>query len=115
MSDFELQRRVDLLERMVKDILRQLFIAKDNGSDGTLFPVTLAQAGGAAGDAGTAATFTYTVSDVVTEQVIGAGVSPNMQRPTGLTLPGTVGVAYYRNGSLYLLWCDETPDAGECE
>jgi hypothetical protein len=34
MSDFELQRRVDLLERMVKDILRQLFISESSGSTG---------------------------------------------------------------------------------
>ena len=76
---------------------------------GTLFPVTVSQTGGVAGNKTTQCTFTYTVTDLDGNQ-LGTAIAPAMQRPAlGAMTAATKGIAYMNEGAVVLQWCDEVP------
>lgn len=83
-----------------------------------VFPVVLAQDGGADGNAATAVSWTYTVSpygggDPLKKNPSGddaTGMSPLMQRLKCKTNKALRGLAWYNpDGDLEVLWADETP------
>ena len=89
------------------------------------FPVNMDQVSGSAGSLTTQCSFTYTVKDALTGEVIAAtDVSPfdptahprGWQRATiGFYIAARSGWAYYdSDGDLVIPLCNEVPDAGEC-
>lgn len=86
------------------------------------FPVKLTQAGGAHGNASTAASWIYNVVDPVTNVTIESGVDPvtsphNWKRPAvGWINEATAGLAHFNgNGALVLDWINEIAEQEACE
>jgi hypothetical protein len=87
-----------------------------------VFPVDLEQTGGEQGDEENPATWTYDVSDPVTEDTLAEGVDPTSdphkwQRPSvGFMIAATFGYAHYNSdGDLVLGWINEQVDQASCE
>jgi len=87
-----------------------------------VFPVDLEQAGGEQGDEENPATWTYDVSDPVTEDTLAEGVDPTAdphkwQRPSvGFMIAATFGYAHYNSdGDLVLGWINEMVEQASCE
>jgi hypothetical protein len=81
--------------------------------DTDLWLVDLVQTGGSAGNATTAATFTYTAKRRGTD--VATAVPVVMQRPKGKTIAAQLGLLIVADdGAKKIVWCDETPDTGGC-
>lgn len=87
---------------------------------GVLFPVTLAQTGGADGTNAAAATWTYTVTDVRQSVELGTSVDPTASphkwvRDIGPMAKATAGLAYWSSpGTFVLTWLNELPSSELC-
>ena len=91
-----------------------------------VFPVDLAQVGGAQGDEANPATWTYDVLDITTGETLESAVDPvaaphKWQRPCiGWMIPATFGYAHYVPNDSYgydlvLGWINEMVDQEACE
>jgi hypothetical protein len=78
-----------------------------------LFPVNLTQTGGSNGNKTTAATWSYTVNDLASNQ-LATGVSPTKPRPSGTMTAAGTGVCYYSGATLVLWDTNEYPGTGGC-
>lgn len=83
------------------------------------FGITLTQTGGSAGDSTTQCSFTYTVNDMLGNELdtaVNPTASPHLwQRPTvGLMLAATSGVATYETGELVILSINEMINFEAC-
>jgi hypothetical protein len=81
---------------------------------GGVFPVTLAQTGGAQGTNAAAASWTYTVTDTLSGASLGTGIDPVAaphlwrRRSPGQMSVATAGLAYYTAaGVLTITWTNE--------
>jgi hypothetical protein len=86
-------------------------------SPSRLRPVNLAQTGGSDGDASTSTpcSYTYTVTDAVTEVELATAVAPEGNRwvEEGVT-PATRGVAWMEGATCHLTVLDEIPGSAPC-
>jgi hypothetical protein len=84
-------------------------------SDGRIFPVTVTQTGGSAGNATTQCSFTYTVTSLDAATLLTAA-APIWNRPQyGKLVAGTHGTAYYNTAGVCKLYqVDEVPDVTVC-
>jgi hypothetical protein len=92
-----------------------------------VFPVKLTKVGGTHGDDTTPTTYTYDVSDIITDDVLETAVDPTAdphqwKRPTiGVMMPATFGYAHYRYDSasytyeLVLGWINEMGANEACD
>ena len=81
---------------------------------GTTLRVNLSQTGGSNGNASTAATWTYNVTDVFGGS-LGTAMSPEFPRPKGTMTAATVGLGYYNtSGDFVLYQAAEKPGTGSC-
>ncbi|HPP28896.1 MAG TPA: hypothetical protein PLV57_20505 [Phycisphaerae bacterium] len=87
----------------------------------TVFPVNLTQTGGSQGTSTTAASWTYSVVDPVTNQTLATGVNPTAsphkwKRPSaGWMIAATFGYAHYNaQGQLVLGWINEMVEQEAC-
>ena len=80
-----------------------------------LFPVTVTQTSGSAGNATTACTFTYTVTSLLSETLL-TGASPAWNRHAlGKMVAATHGTAYINASGVVVLWqVDEVFDVAAC-
>ncbi len=88
----------------------------------TLFPVTLSQTGGEQGDHEKAASWTYTVTDALSDEELATDVDPTAsphqwKRPgLGAMTAATFGYAHYDNDDkLVLGWINEILEVAACE
>lgn len=90
-------------------------VATGNDDPYGLFPVTVSQTGGSAGDATTACSFTYTATDLDANE-LGTGMSPTWARPAaGAMVAATHGLGYYDSTGAFVLYqVDEQPDVVSC-
>lgn len=102
------------------------FYALPPSSKSRVFPVNLNQTGGSQGTASGPATWTYTVFDAETSQVLLSNVNPvnsphKWQRPSvGQMIKATFGYAHYQNNGssspqLVVGWVNEVADQQACE
>lgn len=86
-----------------------------------MFPITLSQTGGSAGNSTTQCSFTYTVTDPETSAQLGTGVNPTSSphtwnRPSlGTLVAADSGMAFYNaSDQLVIVFVNETPDVEAC-
>lgn len=85
-----------------------------NALAGFLFAVNLSQTGGEVGGKTTQSTWTYTVTSLDGQVVLGEEISPAKVRPNGRILAATQGVAYWDLDELILWDTDERFGTGAC-
>jgi hypothetical protein len=98
------------------------FYALPNGGAGSVIPVKLVQVGGAQGTATAAATWTYDVKDIQSDDTLASGVNPvssphQYKRPSvGQMIKATFGYAHRSgSGDLVLGWINEVADQETCQ
>jgi hypothetical protein len=97
------------------------FYALPNGGAGSVIPVKLVQVGGAQGTATAAATWTYDVKDIQSDDTLASGINPvssphQYKRPSvGQMIKATFGYAHYDDEDLVLGWINEVADQETCQ
>jgi hypothetical protein len=87
---------------------------------GETLKLTFTKTGGSAGNLTTQCSFTYTLTNALTDVELATGVNPTAsphkhQRQTvGYYKQATFGLAYKDEGVLVLAYCNEIPDAEAC-
>jgi|GEM_PF-3657094 len=80
-------------------------------------PVTMSQTGGDDGNATTAATYTYTLTDAETSTSLQTSVNPTsgyFRRIKGPVVPATAGLAFTDGTNWIVTWCNEVNEEGTC-
>lgn len=94
-----------------------LYVPESGGNPLAVFPVTLSQTGGSAGNSSSGATFTYTVKDL-SGVTLASGVNPTAglyKRPSiGKMVAATAGLAFINGSTLVLTWVNEVPAVKKC-
>lgn len=94
--------------------LKKFYVFVRAPNIGAIFRVNLTQTGGSNGTQSTAPTYTYTATDLNSNQ-LGTGLSPERPRPNGAVTAATKGTGYYNTSGTFVLaeaW--ETPGSGHC-
>lgn len=80
-----------------------------------LFPVTVTQTGGSAGDATTQCSFTYTVTSILGESLLTSAMVGWARPALGKMIAATKGTAYINASGVVVLWqVDEVFDVAAC-
>lgn len=82
------------------------------GGVGSVFPIALSSPQGSPGNLTTEASFTYTIRDGITGDLIASGINPSnlphkFIRSVGQVNPATFGYAHRDNGDLVIGWINE--------